>query len=122
MKYEYILLLSKSNFGRHFLTRSYSFEMLIILFESHHIVGIEQLYATLQSKKSKMPAFLSFLAYLESRQCIIKLTNNNKKSQRVIALTPECRQEIKAILTGNQSAPETSGCNISEQHTVGSSY
>lgn len=97
MRHDYIKYLSLSDYGRHFLTRSYSLEMLLILYENDHIDGIEQLYAMLNSKKSKMPAFLGFLNYLEDRDCIIKFTNEDKKSQRVIALTEQCRQEISDI-------------------------
>ena len=114
MNYEYIKLLSQSDFGRHFLTRSYSLELLIILYENHHVDGIEQLYAMLQSKKSKMPAFLGFLNYLEDRECIVKLTNEDKKSQRVIALTDECRHEIDAIFNDNSWVQEASNSVYAE--------
>ncbi len=106
MKYEWISQLSASDFGRHFLTRSYSLELLLLLYENDQVDGIEQLYAMIQSKKSKMPAFLGFLNYLEDRQCIIKFTNEEKKSQRIISLTVDCRAEIDSILSANPQIKE----------------
>lgn len=119
MKHDYIRLLSLSNFGRHFLTRSYSLELLIILFEHDHIDGIEQLYEMLSSKKSKMPAFLGFLNYLQDRDCIVKFTNEDKKSQRVIALTDQCREEVGNIF--NQLNFEQSAGNNSFAHVLNKS-
>ena len=97
MNHEYIKFLSLSEYGRHFLLRSYSLELLIILYEVDQVDGIEQLYSMLHSKKSKMPAFLAYLNYLEDRNCILKFTNAEKKSQRVIALSEGCRADIAPI-------------------------
>jgi hypothetical protein len=122
MKHEWITELSASELGRHFLTRSYSLELLLLLFERDQIDGIEQLYAMIQSKKSKMPAFLGFLNYLEDRNCIIKFTNEDKRSQRVIALTNACREEVRQIFSGTAKVKESEGpfygSQLSNSHTI----
>ena len=116
MNYEAIKQLSQSAYGRHFLTRSYSLELLVILYEFEQVDGIEQLYAMMTSKKSKMPAFLGFLNYLEDRQCIVKFTNEEKKSQRVVALTGACRAEIDAIFTQQDWLDARSSSIYRNQH------
>ena len=96
MSVELIAKLAKCEYGKYFLIRSYSLELLFCLLESEELVGIEGLLGSLRSATPKFPAFLSYISLLESKGCIYKLENKTKRSQKVIGLTPEASSAIRS--------------------------
>lgn len=99
MMLEHIYLLSQCRFGRHFLTKSYSFEMLLYLLENKKAEGIEDLLIELKSTTPKLPAFLSYISLLEAKGCVIKTENEAKRSKRTIMLTTDCENAIRQHLS-----------------------
>ena len=98
MNLETIQALSNCRFGKYFLTRSYSLEMLLYLLEHKEAEGIEEFLSALKSTTPKLPAFLSFISLLEAKNCVIRAESKSKKSKRTVALTPECLKAIKQYL------------------------
>ena len=56
--------LSKCQYGKHFLTRSYSIELLIYLLEFNQVEGIDDFLFKLYSAKPKLQHFCHISAYL----------------------------------------------------------
>lgn len=98
MELEQIVRLANCRYGRHFLLRSYSIELLLYLLKHSKAEGIEDLLLDLKSSTPKLPAFLSYLSLLEAKGCITKLQSRAKRSQRTIMLTNECETAIRKCL------------------------
>ena len=90
--------LSKCQYGKHFLTRSYSIELLLYLLEFNQVEGIDDFLFKLNSTRPKLPAFLSYLSLLEFKGCIHKIESSSKRSKRTLILTPECEEAIRSYL------------------------
>ena len=94
----HITLLSQCRLARHFLTKSYSIEMLLYLLENEKAEGVEDLLLVLKSATPKLPAFLAYISLLEAKGCITKTENNAKRSKRTIMLTKECENAVRQHL------------------------
>ena len=90
--------ISKNEYLKYFLLKSFSLEMLIILYENEHVESIDRLYLSLHSFVPKMPAFLNYLSFLEQKQCILKLINEEKNSSRKVVLNEKCKSELTILL------------------------
>ena len=93
-----ILLLSQCRFGRHFLTKSYSLELLLYFVENRQADGIEDLLRSLKSTTPRLPAFLAYISLLEAKGCVTKTRTEFKESKRTIMLTTECENAIRRLL------------------------
>ena len=102
VKTNIFVLLSKNAYGKHFLLKNYSLELLLILYEEIKIESIDELISKLESNTPKFPAFISYISYLEKNNCIIKITNEKNKSKRIIKLSSICSREIKKIFNFSQ--------------------
>lgn len=98
MMLEQIDSLSKCRFGKHFLTKSYSIELLLYLLEHKKAEGLDDLLLELKTSTPKLPAFLSYLALLESKGCITKTESDSKRSKRKLTLTSECEEAVRKYL------------------------
>ena len=98
MRLKQIESLSKCKFGKYFLMKSYSIELLIYLLEYQEALGMEDFLSELKSATPKMPAFLAYISLLETKGCILKTKNKAKGSKRTIALTLECENAIRQYL------------------------
>ena len=94
-----IYSLSQCPYGRYFLTKSYSLELLLYLLEKKRAEGIEELLLELKSTTPKLPAFLSYISLLESKGCVVKIENETKRSKKMILLTTECEDAVRHHLT-----------------------
>ena len=90
--------LAHCRYGKHFLTRGYSLELLLYLLENNKADGIENFLLELKSSTPKLPAFLAYISLLEAKGCVIKNENESKRSKRTISLTVECEQAIREYL------------------------
>jgi hypothetical protein len=90
-----IYSLAQCQYGKYFLTKSYSVELLLYLLEHRQADGIEDLLLSLKSSTPKFPAFLSYIALLEAKGCITKIENAAKRSKRTIKLTTECEEVVR---------------------------
>jgi len=96
-----IYLLAECQFGRHFLTKCYSLELLLYLLENKKAEGLEDFLLALKSTTPKMPAFLAYITLLEAKGCVIKTVNESKRSKKMIMLTEDCEKAIQIILNGS---------------------
>ena len=94
-----IYLLSQCRFGRHFLTKIYSIELLLYLLENKTAEGIEGLLLKLKTNTPKLPAFLSYISLLEAKGCVTKTENEAKRSKKSISLTTDCENAIRQHLS-----------------------
>ena len=81
-----------------FLEKSFSLELLLILYNQNEYEGIENIYQNLVSPKPKYPAFKSYLIHLNHRGCINIDDGKSKKSSRTISLKPKVFLEFDAII------------------------
>ena len=91
---ELIYCLSSCKFGRFFLSKSYSLELLFFLYSKGHADGVDHLYNSLRCSTPQKPAFISYLNYLESMKCIHRVRSESKGSMRKVLLTNDCRKAI----------------------------
>ena len=98
MNLEHIEQLSKCPYGRHFLSKSYSIELLLTLLKESQLDGIENVLSSLKSTTPKLPAFLTYLSLLEQKKCIERIESNTKGSKRTLRLTNECETAIRKII------------------------
>ena len=83
---------------RYFLEKSFSLELLLLLYNQNEFEGIENIYQILVSPKPKYPAFKSYLIYLNHKDCINIDDGKIKKSSKTISLKPEVFLEFDAII------------------------
>lgn len=89
--------LSACRYGRVFLLKSYSLELMLSLLEKD-AEGLDELRKGLYSSTPQLPAFLDYISLLESRGCVTRVHGTSKKSQRILKLTPRARSAIEAAL------------------------
>ena len=81
-----------------FLEKSFSLELLLLLYNQKEFEGIENIYQVLVSPKPKYPAFKSYLIYLNLKG-LIKIDDGKiKKSSKTISLKADVFLELDAII------------------------
>ena len=90
--------IAKSQKLQYFLEKSFSLELLLLLYNQNEFEGIENIYQVLVSPKPKYPAFKSYLIYLNHKNCINIDDGKIKKSSKTISLKPEVFLEFDAII------------------------
>ena len=90
--------IAKSQKLQYFLEKSFSLELLLLLYNQNEFEGIENIYQVLISPKPKHPAFKSYLIYLNHKDCINIDDGKIKKSSKTISLKPEVFLEFDAII------------------------
>ena len=90
--------IAKSQKLQYFLEKSFSLELLLLLYNQDVIEGIENIYQVLVSPKPKYPAFKSNLIYLKQKGCISIDDGKIKKSSKIISLKPKVFLEYDAII------------------------
>ena len=90
--------IAKSKKLQYFLEKSFSLELLLLLYNQNEIEGIQNIYQVLVSPKPKYPAFKSYLIYLNHKDCINIDDGKIKKSSKTISLKPEVFLDFDAII------------------------
>ena len=90
--------IAKSKYLQYFLEKSFSLELLLLLYNQNEFEGIENIYQVLVSPKPKYPAFKSYLIYLNHKDCIHIDDGKIKKSSKIISLKPDVFLEFDAII------------------------
>ena len=90
--------IAKSQKLQYFLEKSFSLELLLLLYNQNEFEGIENIYYILVSPKPKYPAFKSYLIYLNHKNCINIDDGKIKKSSKTISLKTEVFLEFDAII------------------------
>ena len=98
MNFSIINKIAASKKLQHFLEKSFSLELLLLLYNQNEFEGIENIYQVLVSPKPKYPAFKSYLIYLNHKGCINIDDGKIKKSSRTISLKSEVFLEFDAII------------------------
>ena len=80
----------------YFLEKSFSLELILLLYNQKEFEGIENIYQVLVSPKPKYPAFKSYLIYLNHKNCINIDDGKIKKSSKIISLKHEVFLEFDA--------------------------
>ena len=93
--------LSKCPFGKWFLLKSYSLELMFKLLDSD-VEGLDELRKSKHSATPQLPAFLDFISLLESKGCVERVSGTSKKSKRVLRLTVQARKSIESVLKSVQ--------------------
>ena len=83
---------------QYFLEKSFSLELLLLLYNQNEFEGIENIYQVLVSPKPKYPAFKSYLIYLNHKNCINIDDGKIKKSSKSISLKPEIFLDFDTIM------------------------
>ena len=83
---------------KYFLEKSFSLELLLLIYNQNEFERIENIYQVLVSPKPKYPAFKSYLIYLNHKDCINIDDGNIKKSSKTISLKPEIFLEFDSII------------------------
>ena len=90
--------IAKSQKLQYFLEKSFSLELLLLLYNQNEFEGIENIYQFLVSPKPKYPAFKSYLIYLNHKNCINIDDGKIKKSSKSISLKPEIFLDFDTIM------------------------
>ena len=90
--------IAKSQKLQYFLEKSFSLELLLLLYNQNEFEGIENIYQNLVSPKPKYPAFKSYLIYLNHKDCINIDNGKIKKSSKTISLKSKVFLEFDAII------------------------
>ena len=90
--------IAKSKKLQFFLEKSFSLELLLLLYNQNEFEGIENIYQVLVSPKPKYPAFKSYLIYLNHKGCINIDDGKIKKSSKAVLLKSDVFLEFDAIL------------------------
>ena len=98
---ESIAALAKCPFGRWFLQKSYSLELMFMLLDSD-VEGLDELRKSMHSAIPQLPAFLDFISLLEAKGCVERVSGTSKKSKRVLRLTAQARKSIESVLKSVQ--------------------
>ena len=88
----------KSQKLQFFLEKSFSLELLLLLYNHSEFEGIENIYQVIVSPKPKYPAFKSYIIYLNHKDCINIDNGKIKKSSKTISLKPNVFLEYDAII------------------------
>lgn len=72
-------------------------EVILILYSSQKVEGIEKLYDECASKKPKLKSFTEYLRYLESNEIVVITEGKSKKSRKIVALTPMAIAVLNSI-------------------------
>ena len=83
---------------QYFLEKSFSLELLLLLYNQNNFEGIENIYHILVSPKPKYPAFKSYLIYLYHKDCINIDDGKIKKSSKTISLKSTVFLEFDGII------------------------
>jgi len=81
-----------------FLEKSFSLELLLILYNHNSLEGYENIYNLLVSPKPKYPAFKSYLIYLNNKNCIKIYDGKIKKSSKTISLSSKVFTKFDSIM------------------------
>ena len=90
--------IAKSQKLQYFLEKSFSLELLLLLYNQNEFEGIENIYQVLVSPKPKYPAFKSYLLYLNHKDCVNIDDGKIKKSSKIISLKHKVFLECDAII------------------------
>ena len=90
--------LPKTKKIKYFLEKSYSFELLLFLYENNNYSGIENVYYEIKYPKGKLPSFRKYIYYLYDKKCL-KIEDNPKiLREKIVSLSSSVFLELDALI------------------------
>ena len=96
----YISLLQVKEIAK-ICSKSYGFELLIVLYNqsiNNDDIGIEETYESIKYNRSKRPAFLNFINELEDKGIIHRTPSLIKKSKVLLRLNKNIIRQVMTII------------------------
>ena len=98
MNLSILIKIASSKNLQYFLEKSFSLELLLLLYNRNEFEGIENIYQVLVSPKPKYPAFKSYIIYLNHKDCINIDDGKIKKSAKNVSLKADVFLEFDTII------------------------
>ena len=89
--------LPQTSYLRYFLEKSYSIELLVLLYEKKSFYGIEILYNEIKFPKGNLSDFIKYTDYLNENECLVIEDNLESSKEKLIKLSAFSFLEFDAI-------------------------
>ena len=90
--------LPQTSYLRYFLEKSYSIELLFLLYEKKSFYGIEILYHEIKSPKGGLSDFIKYIDYLHEKACLDIEDNPQSPEEKIVKLSLGSFLEFDAII------------------------
>ena len=98
MNLEIFSKLPQTSYLRHFLEKSYSLELLVLLYEKKSFYGIETLYHEIKFPKGDLSDFIKYIDYLHENACLVIEDNSQSTNEKLVKLSAGSFLEFDAII------------------------
>ena len=98
MNLEILSKLPQTSYLRHFLEKSYSLELLVLLYEKKSFYGIETLYHEIKFPKGDLSDFIKYIDYLHENACLVIEDNSQSTKEKLVKLSAGSFLEFDAII------------------------
>jgi hypothetical protein len=90
--------LPQTSYLRHFLEKSYSLELLVLLYEKKSFYGMETLYHEIKFPKGDLSDFIKYIDYLHKKACLDIEDNAENPNEKLVKLSVGSFLEFDAII------------------------
>ena len=90
--------LPQTSYLRYFLEKSYSIELLVLLYEKKSFYGIEILYHEIKFPKGDLSGFIKYIDYLNENACLVIKDNLESPKEKLVKLSAGSFLEFDAII------------------------
>ena len=98
MNLEIFSKLPQTSYLRHFLEKSYSLELLVLLYEKKSFYGMETLYHEIKFPKGDLSDFIKYIDYLHKKACLDIEDNAENPNEKLVKLSVGSFLEFDAII------------------------
>ena len=98
MNLEIFSKLPQTRYLRHFLEKSYSLELLVLLYEKKSFYGIETLYHEIKFPKGDLSDFIKYIDYLHENACLVIQDSPKSLREKLVKLSAGSFLEFDAII------------------------
>ena len=98
MNLEIFSKLPQTRYLRHFLEKSYSIELLVLLYEKQSFYGMETLYHEIKFPKGDLSDFIKYMDYLHEKACLDIEDNAENPNEKLVKLSVGSFLEFDAII------------------------
>ena len=98
MNLEIFSKLPQTRYLRHFLEKSYSIELLVLLYEKQSFYGMETLYHEIKFPKGDLSDFIKYIDYLHKKACLDFEDNAENPNEKLVKLSVGSFLEFDAII------------------------
>ena len=90
--------LPQANYLRYFLEKSYSIELLVLLYEKQSFYDMENLYHEIKFPKGDLSDFIKYIDYLHEKACLDIEDNAENPNEKLVKLSVGSFLEFDAII------------------------